>query len=721
MRAIFIHRSLIGKGEIMSREYEYTQNREISWLRFNQRVLEEALDPTVPLMERMKFVEIFTSNLNEFFMIRVGSLSDLALLKDEPVDNKSGLTATEQLQAVFRECVPLYKQRDRIYSEVETELSTCNICRLKVDELKGKQRKQVENWFQKNVLPVLSPQLIDMHHPFPHLANDSLNIILKTIDMDQVRFGIIPIPKHLPKFVQLDEVGVHYVLLEDIILEYADQVFQSVTVLEKTVVRVTRNADVAPEDEAYEVEEDFRSLMRKVVRKRTRLAPVRLEIQGKKFPEIQEFLCRKLGLPTAQVFYTKAPIDLSYIYEISDLLSPESRAALCDAPYTPKWPVNIDEKEKLIPQFLAQDAMLFYPFESMDPFLQLIREAANSPDVLSIKITIYRLARRAKLAEYLCAAAENGKDVTVLMELRARFDEQNNIEWAERLEEAGCTILYGAEGIKVHSKVCLITLRSGGEVRYITQVGTGNYHEKTAKLYTDLSLITADPVIGGDAAQLFQNLATVNYNGNYQKLLASPFKMREKVLELIDKEIEKGSEGYIFFKLNSLSDRVIIDKIEEASRAGVEVVMNIRGICCLLPGVKGHTENVKVFSIVGRYLEHTRIYRFGRGDDSILYISSADFMTRNMIRRVEIACPVEDPHTRAKLFKIMDELQKDNVKARIMDSSGIYNTIDHDDDDRICQLRFMQLPLEEPLPKAAEPKSKGGFLAVLKRIFGGKK
>lgn len=705
----------------MSREYEYTQNREISWLRFNQRVLEEATDTSVPLMERMKFVEIFTSNLNEFFMIRVGSLSDLALLKDEPVDNKTGLTSTEQLTAVFKECVPLYKQRDKIYAEVEAELATCSICRLRIEDLKGKQRKQVEGWFQKNVLPVLSPQLIDMHHPFPHLANDSLNVVLKTLVADEVRFGIIPIPKHLPKFVQLDEAGVHYVLLEDIIMEYADQVFRSVTVTDKTVVRVTRNADIAPEDEAFEVDEDFRSLMRKVVRKRTRLAPVRLEIQGKKQPEIQSFLCQKLGLPTAQVFYTKAPIDLSYIYEIADILSPESQAALCDVPYTPKWPACLNENEKLIPQLLSHDVLLFYPFESMDPFLQLIREAANSPDVLSIRITIYRLARRAKLAEYLCAAAENGKDVTVLMELRARFDEQNNIEWAERLEEAGCTILYGAENIKVHSKVCLITLRSRGEVKYITQVGTGNYHEKTAKLYTDLSLITADPVIGADASLLFQNLATVNYKGTYQKLLASPFMMRDTVTGLIDKEIEKGSEGYIFLKLNSLSDRVIIDKLEEASRAGVEIVMNIRGICCLLPGIPGHTENIKVFSIVGRYLEHTRIYRFGRGNDAALYISSADFMTRNMTRRVEIACPIEDEKTRAKIFKIADELQRDNVKARIMNSSGIYEKIKHEGDDRICQLRFMQTLLDEPSGAAAQARKDGGILAALKRLFGHKK
>ena len=699
----------------MSKSYEYTQNREISWLRFNQRVLEEATDTSVPLIERMKFVEIFTSNLNEFFMIRVGSLLDISLLKDQPVDNKSGLTATQQLKEIFKACIPLYKQKDKVYSEVETSLSTCNICKLLPEYLKGKQKKQVEEWFEGDIAPVLSPQLIDMRHPFPHLANDNLYVVLKALEGEEEKFGIIPIPGSLPRFIQLHEGGVHYVLIEDIILEYADQFFQMGEIQAKCVVRVTRNADIAPEDEAYDVDEDFRSLMRKVVRKRKRLAPVRLEIQGRKQEEIEDFLCKKLKLPTEQVFYSKAPLDLKYIYSISDLLTPESRLALCDPPYSPKWPITLKQNEKIMPQVLTHDTLLFYPFETMEPFLALIKEAAYNPSVLSIKITIYRLARRTKLAEYLCAAAENGKDVTVLMELRARFDEQNNIEWAERLEEAGCTILYGAENIKVHSKVCLITLREKGKTKYITQIGTGNYHEKTAKLYTDLSLITANPEIGADAAMLFQNLAIANFSGNYKKLLASPFMMRDKVLELIDKEIEKGTEGFIFFKLNSLSDRIVIDKLEEASNAGVKIVMNIRGICCLLPGIKGHTENIKVFSIVGRYLEHTRIYCFGKGEDAPLYISSADFMTRNMARRVEIACPVEDPHTRAKVFRIIKYLQQDNVKARIMYPDGTYHKIKTDKDPFISQVRFMEGSLDDAVVPSAEPRAKKGFF---QKLFG---
>ena len=703
----------------MSKNYEYTQNREISWLRFNQRVLEEATDTSVPLIERMKFVEIFVSNLNEFFMIRVGSLSDLALLKDAPVDNKTGMSASQQLREIFKECIPLYKQKDRVFSNVDTALSTCNICRLIPEYLKGKAKKQIDEWFEEDILPVLSPQFIDMRHPFPHLANDTLYIVLRALDEEGEKFGIIPVPKQLPRFIKLNEAGVHYVLIEDIILEYTDRIFQGANIQGKCVIRVTRNADIAPEDEAYDVEEDFRSLMRKVVRKRKRLAAVRLEIQGKKQPDIEAFLCKKLNLPAEQVFYSKAPLDLKYIYDVSDLLTPESRAALCDPAYTPKWPLCLKADEKMIPQVLSHDALLFYPFETMDPFLTLIREAAYTPDVLSIKITIYRLARHAKLAEYLCAAAENGKDVTVLMELRARFDEQNNIEWAERLEEAGCTILYGAENIKVHSKVCLITLREKGKTRYITQVGTGNYHEKTAKLYTDLSLLTSNAQIGADAALLFQNLAISNFAGDYKKLLASPYKMRDRILELIDDEIAKGEDGYVFFKLNSLSDKVIIDKLEEASNAGVKVVMNIRGICCLLPGIPGHTENIKVFSIVGRYLEHTRIYCFGRGSDAPLYISSADFMTRNMARRVEIACPVEDEKTRAKVFKIIEALQKDNVKARIMQPDGTYAKVKNGEEEFISQLRFMETLLDEPVSAETQTRAKkdSGFIASLKGRF----
>ncbi len=435
--------------------------------------------------------------------------------------------------------------------------------------------------------------------------------------------------------------------------------------------------------------------MQKIVKKRRRLAPVRLEIEGTLSEKLISSLCKTLSLSREQVFTTKCPIHLDYLFSLSDLLPKESVATLCDPVYKPYFTPYLNKHDKIIPQSEREDVLTFYPYESMEPFLRMIAEASVDPSVLSIKITIYRLAAGARLVEYLCAAAENGKHVIVLMELRARFDEQNNIYWAERLEEAGCTILYGFEGIKVHSKICLITKREhsrrgGGNVRYITQIGTGNYNEKTAKQYTDLSLMTANQEIGEDAALLFQNMATANLDGKYQHLLVSPFSLKERVIELIDEEIKKKSDGYIFLKLNSLTDREIIDKLAEASQAGVEIVMNIRGICCLLPGIEGLTENIKVFSIVGRYLEHSRIYCFGRGNDASLYIASADFMTRNTERRVEVACPVTDKETRKRLLHIIDELRLDNVKARVMAPDGTYHRIKDNASPRSCQEIFQQ-------------------------------
>lgn len=654
----------------------YTQDRELSWLKFNERVLAEARDESVPLMERLKFAAIFTSNLDEFFMVRVGSLTDMAMVKQAHVDSKSGRTPQEQLQAVFKAVVPLYKQRDKVYDQLELRLRACNICRMSMDQLDGKAKKQVDAWFQSQVRPVLSPLAVDLHHPFPHLANKRLTIALALERDAQASFGFLPLPPGVPPFLRLEERGVHYVLLEDVMMEYAGQIFDQFTITEKAVIAVTRNADISPEDESYDVDEDFRQHMRKIVKKRARLAPVRLELQGSKGERLIPFLCGKLALSKEQVFRTRAPISLEYVYSLTGLLAPESKTALCDPPFSPRCPACLDPQRPVLSQVLQRDALVFYPFEQMEPFLRLVREAAFDPDVVSIKITIYRLAARAKLAEYLSAAAENGKDVTVLMELRARFDEQNNIRWAERMEEAGCTLLYGSEGVKVHSKICLITRRARGGIQYITQVGTGNYNEKTARLYTDLCLMTADPAIGSDAAAFFQNMAVGSFDGEYRRLLASPFVLRDKVMALIDREMALGEEGYIFLKLNSITDRILIDKLARASQAGVEIVMNVRGICCLMPGVPGLTEHIRVFSIVGRYLEHSRIYQFGRGEGADLYLSSADFMTRNTERRVEIACPVLDPWCRKRLLHIIDVLQQDNIKARELKPGGSYHPID---------------------------------------------
>ena len=704
----------------------YTQERELSWLRFNERVLEEAKDESVPLFERLKFAAIFTSNLDEFFMIRVGSISDMTLSKQTHVDSKSGLTPTEQLQAIFKTVPGLYKQRDKIISQLEKRLRTCNICNLAPNELDGKERKQVERWFRDYVQPVLSPMVVDSHHPFPHLPSNSLTIAL-TLQMEGKRcFGLVPIPKNLPPYLRLEERGLRYLLTEQVVLAYADSLFENCQVEEKCVISVTRNADISPEDEDYDVGEDFRAHMQKILKKRARLAPVRLEIQGDASDELQQYLCQRLSLTPEQVFRSKSPLMMNYVYSLEGKLPQESAAALCYPPHTPQWPAGLVKGEKLIPQILRRDALMFYPYQSMEPFLQLVREAANDPAVLSIKITIYRLASTAKLVEYLAAAAENGKDVTVLMELRARFDEQNNIAWAQRLEEAGCTILYGFEQYKVHSKICLITRRERGHIQYITQIGTGNYNEKTAKLYTDFCLMTASPAIGADGAAFFQNMATSNLNGEYHQLLVAPNGLKNRLLELMDGEIEKARQGKparIFVKVNSVTDRKLIDKLAEASQAGVPVTMNVRGICCLRPGVPGLTDHIKVFSIVGRFLEHPRIYAFGVGEETKIYIGSADLMTRNTERRVEIACPVLDPSVRRQIRRYVELYCSDNVKARVLQPDGSYTRVERPEGAPAvdAQAVLMDEAEREALATVQAPPVQERKPGLLARLFGKRK
>ena len=544
-----------------------------------------------------------------------------------------------------------------------------------MDELDGKERKTAERWFRDYLAPVLSPMVVDGHHPFPHLPSKSLTVVLTLRQGEERRFGLVPIPRALPPFLQLEETGLRYLLTEQVVLACADRLFDTYQVEEKHVISVTRNADISPEDEDYDVGEDFRAHMLKVLKKRARLAPVRLELQGKPSEELLDYLCSRLGLSREYVFTCKAPLAMGYVYALEGKLPPESAAALCYPKYTPQWPASLHRGEKMIPQILRRDTLLFYPYHSMEPFLHLVREAANDPDVLSIKITIYRLASTAKLVEYLAAAAENGKEVTVLMELRARFDEQANISWAQRLEEAGCTILYGFEHYKVHSKICLITRREKGRIQHITQIGTGNYNEKTAKLYTDFCLMTASPAIGADATAFFQNMSTSNLEGEYRQLLVAPHSLKIRLLERMDEEIEKarrGERARIFIKVNSVTDRELIDKLAQASQAGVPVTLNVRGICCLRPGVPGLTDNIRVFSVVGRFLEHPRIYAFGVGEEASLYIGSADLMTRNTERRVEIACPVLDPAVRRQIKHYVELYCSDNVKARDLQVDGAY-------------------------------------------------
>ena len=652
----------------------YTQNRELSWLEFNARVLAEAEDETVPLLERFKFLAIFTSNLDEFFMIRVGSLTDMAALEPNRRDTKSGLTAGEQLSRIYAAVEPLYARRDAAFRDVDARLAQEDLCRTSMDELDNSERKYIKQYFNTMIAPVLSPQVVDSHHPFPHLEGKVLHIAVLLSHKKNERLGLIPVPASLPPITFLPNDKRRYLMTEDILLAFADSIFEMYDVLEKTVFCVTRNADVPLDDEPFGSEQvDLRKKMERMLRQRRRMAIVRVELSRPVSSHFKECLHKRFEVTDEQIFLSRsAPLRMSYAFSLGDYLSDGRRSRLSDPPFIPQQPAMLPAGQSLLKTALQRDVLLSYPYERMEPFLQMIREAANDPSVLSVRITIYRLASKAKLVEYLCAAAENGKDVTVLIELRARFDEQNNIDWSERLEEAGCKIIYGFEDYKVHSKICLITRRERGGVRYITQVGTGNYNEKTARQYTDVSLVTSSESIGMDAAQFFNNMAMSNLNGRYNRLLVAPTSLKNNILSLMDGEIAKGSDGYILLKFNSLTDIDMIEKLHEASCAGVTVEMIIRGICCLLPGVPGKTENITVTSIVGRFLEHSRIYVFGRGENEKMYISSADLMTRNTERRVEIACPIDSPAVRARLHDILFAMQHDTVKARVLQPDGSY-------------------------------------------------
>ena len=655
----------------------YTQNRELSWLEFNARVLAEAEDETVPLLERFKFLAIFTSNLDEFFMIRVGSLTDMAALEPNRRDTKSGLTAGEQLSRIYAAVEPLYARRDAAFRDVDARLAQEDLCRTSMDELDSRERKYIKRYFNTMIAPVLSPQVVDSHHPFPHLEGKVLHIAVLLSHKKNERLGLIPVPASLPPITFLPNDKRRYLMTEDILLAFADSIFEMYDVLEKTVFCVTRNADVPLDDEPFGSEQvDLRKKMERMLRQRRRMAIVRVELSRPVSSHFKECLHKRFEVTDEQIFLSRsAPLRMSYAFSLGDYLSDGRRSRLSDPPFIPQQPAMLPAGQSLLKTALQRDVLLSYPYESMEPFLQMIREAANDPPVLSVRITIYRLASKAKLVEYLCAAAENGKDVTVLIELRARFDEQNNIDWSERLEEAGCKIIYGFEDYKVHSKICLITLRERGALRHVTQIGTGNYNEKTSKLYTDLSLMTANEDIAKEVAEVFNKICLEQVVEETEHLLVSPKCMQSKIVELIDNEIEKiaeGKEGYIGFKCNSLTDKVIIKKLIEASNKGVKVDMVIRGISCLIAGVPGYTENITIKSIVGRYLEHSRIYIFGKEPLDKIYISSADLMTRNTVRRVEVAAPIYDEAIKKRIRGMFNIMLSDNVKGRRMKPNGKY-------------------------------------------------
>ena len=685
---------------------KYTQNRELSWLKFNQRVLEEAQDPSVPLLERMKFVAIFTSNLDEFFMIRVGSLFDMAATDPKTVDSRSGMTPAQQLEKIYEAVAPLYKERDKTYGEIKKQLHPYGVCGLDYKELEQSEKKYVKKYFKEQVLPILSPQIVDAGHPFPHLLNKELYVTAMLKLEGRSMMGIVPVPNFVSDILYLPGHDIRYIRMEKVIMEHLDLVFGHYEVSERNYICVTRNADIAPDDESLEVTDDFRFLMKQTLHKRRRMAVVRLEIAEKLNQDMEKYFCEKFNITKKQIFRTKMPMKLDYMFAISGNLPDSMKRSLIYHPFSPQ-PGRQVEEGSMMRQIRKQDILLFYPYESMEPFLQLIKEAAFDPSVMTIKITIYRLAKKARLVEYLCAAAENGKEVTVLIELRARFDEQNNIDWSERLEEAGCRVLYGFEGYKVHSKICLITYRQRNDIQYITQIGTGNYNEKTAAMYTDLSLMTANREIGEDAALFFQNMSIGNLDGIYRHLIVSPTSLKPKVLQLMDEEIKKGPRGRVIMKMNSLTDVDFIAKVAEASRAGVKVDLIVRGICCILPGVPGYTDNLTVSSIVGRYLEHPRIFCFGTGADQKIYIGSADMMTRNTEKRVEVACPVLDDAVRRQISYYMDVMLADNVKARVLQSDGTYKKKPITEHRVNSQERFMKEAVHAARSAGASQKKKG--------------
>ena len=649
---------------------DYLENRELSWLKFNKRVLEEAIDENVPLLERLSFSAIYQSNLDEFFRVRVGTLTD-ANDNDETKDkreNKTGMTPKEQLDAVFTAVRRLQPLAESAYIKTMELLKPYGYEQVTFDA-SDEEKAFLELYFKREIKPLISPIVIDKSHPFPFLNNNALYILVQIKDKDKkgITIGIIPVKnEHFPRLIPLGIEGKRFILAEDVILNFAHLVFKNYKVVDRVIIRVTRNADIDPDDD----DGDFRESMEELVSKRQKLKPVRLELSDNFSGDALDYFCKKLKLSAKNVFYSRIPLDLSYLFELSDLCdNPELKYQKRESQKT----ASLSESRSIISQIHSKDLLLSYPYESIATFIKLLNEASVDPNVTSIKITLYRLARNSKIIEALCTASESGKEVIVLVELRARFDEENNIKWSRVLQESGCSVIYGPKDYKVHSKLLLIERRTKKGTEYITQVGTGNYNEKTSKLYTDLALITSNPEIASDAEKVFSKLIKKEFVENTSKLLVAPLCLQNRILDMMDEQIKLGKDGYIGAKINSLSDRMIIDKLVEASQAGVKIELVVRGICCIIAGVAGYTENITVRSIVGRFLEHSRIYIFGKNDENRkIYISSADYMTRNTTNRVEVACPVLDQKLKNRVSDMFRILLSDNVKARIQQSDGNY-------------------------------------------------
>lgn len=653
-------------------------NRELSWLKFNERVLEEAENPEVPLCERMTFVSIYQSNLDEFFRVRVGSLQDQMLISTEIRENKTKMTSAEQIRAIIKEVKKLNQRKDKAYEKLMKKIEEYGITLINHASAKSEEKKFLEKYFMKEIMPLSSPTIVGKRQPFPFLKNGEIYavVVLETRNKKE-RIGIIPCSNNmLTRMVELPGGKGRYMLIEDLILHYIGKVFKGYKVKGKSLLKVVRNADIDA-DAAYDEDLDYREFMEDLMKQRKKLSPVRIDLSREMDETVVDALCRYLDVTPDRVFRSEAPLDVSFVFQLQDLL--RRNTELFYEKRVPQKSPEFKDGQSILQQITEEDKLLSYPYDSIRPFLKMLTEAAEDDSVISIKMTLYRLAKQSKVIEALCEAAENGKEVVVLVEFRARFDEENNIRWSRMLEEAGCQIIYGLEHYKVHSKLCLITRRGENGIQYITQIGTGNYNEKTARLYTDLSLMTANEQIGMDAARVFQALAKGEVVEDMEHLLVAPKCLQSKVIEKIEEQIQKqknGETAYIGLKMNSLTDKRIIDKLIDASKAGVKIDMIVRGICCLIPGVEGETENIHVISVVGRFLEHSRIYIFGNGEEAQYYIGSADFMTRNTVKRVEVAAPVYSERLKKRLQDLFDLMLSDNKKARKEDAKGTYSVVE---------------------------------------------
>lgn len=648
-------------------------NRELSWLKFNMRVLEEARDFSVPLLERLTFASIFSSNLDEFFMVRVGTLTDQLLLNQQTRENKTNMSPKEQLSAIYKKVNELLSKKDHAYESIMQSLEQKGIKEINFKNLSKEDSDYLEKYFTHEIMPLISAQVIDKRHPFPFLKNKDIYVIVKIESKSGVKLGLIQASGIFDRIVFLSGADIRFMLVENLILHFAAKVFDNYKLQEKALMRVTRNADINAEEGLVDFDLDFRAVMSELINKRKKLAPVRLEISRVLSEATLAELQKRLEITPSQIFLIKSPLDMSFVFALKSKL--EDKKELFFIKSEPQKSMHINDAEPMIKQIQRNDILLSYPYESMKPFIRFLQEAASDPKVASIKITLYRVAQNSKVIEALINAAENGKDVLVLVELRARFDEENNIGWSKRLENAGCHIIYGPENLKVHSKLVLVTRKSGSHVDFIVHIGTGNFNEKTSTLYTDISLLTANTEIAQEALLLFNALSIGNLLSDASHLMIAPLALQNKITQLIDKEISYANAGlpaYFGAKINSLSDKILIEKIIEASQAGVKVELIVRGICCLISGISGVTDNIRIVSIVGRYLEHSRIYIFGTGERSMVYISSADFMTRNTTRRIEVAAPIYDKKIKARLLSMFWVMLSDNVKARIQQSDGNY-------------------------------------------------